>query len=432
LLNVIKFNFLGSTLNSKNSPSTGSSDYNSCSDNPVEIVNVKKEKLNESLQSVILAGQIQPCCHEIALDESVLNLPNNRISNESNYSVNVLDQNIDIFMEDNDTFMDCKDLCQADSNVDESTKYLQFESVSKLSKIKSSNLFSDNYTNLHKLNNTIEINESNDSLLDPIKSNTENERLITIMEETEVTHASNSIRMNRSSVNLGNISRNCDFKIPTQHNYDKINNPNKYSMKRVLFANENDKLKETKAKQFSNLQVSKAKCCARKERNIDENCNNHNTTESFVLWEKACKTSDKLLNRRSRSFSELTNISDSYTGDDEYSTSFKTLDNTFISDFGIDTNDKSVSQKKSLVQRSKSCDSLLREVKHLPHLLYDKFLKCFVKEIENIRRQNIVCTCPNLNEKYSNKENILRSSKYNKISPRIKISNEKVESKFLF
>ncbi|XP_011498423.1 PREDICTED: uncharacterized protein LOC105362640 [Ceratosolen solmsi marchali] len=426
-----------SVIKGKNCPSTGSSDYTSCSDNPIENVSLKKENLNDSLQSVILAGQIQSCYQkETTLEESVvLNVPNNHISIDSNFSVNVLDQNLDVFMDNSDVFMDCTDVCPIDSNDNDSTKYLQFESASKLSKTKSNNSFYSNYLNTNKLNDTIEIHESNDSLLFPIKPHNENDRLITIIEESEVARATNSCKMNKSHINLKDNVKDRDVEIPTHcKTSDNIDNANKYCTKRVLFTNDNNKkygklnkLKERKKETCSNMKVIKDKSYVQNKGDINEICNNHNTTESFVLWEKACKTSDKLLPRRSHSFSELNFIAENYTGDDEYSTSFKTLDNTYMSDIGFDPNDKSLFQKKYSRYRSQSCDSLLREVKHLPHILYDRFLKCLAKEIEMIRRQNIICTCPNLNQKHSNKENSGRNSRSNMITPMIKISNEKVE-----
>lgn len=380
-----------------------------------------------SSQSAILAGQVFPDCQQVSeTSDSTFA--------ESFYSISPLDQNLDVLADD--VFMDSKVSNESDnSNGDDSTKYLPLQPLSNFQQKKPSSYFGDKSTDLNELEESIQMTNSQPDNLSPAaKTSQDNERLLTIIEETEVTYTTNSIR-NPSPVdedgNTGILAREILNK-PKKN--DKISNSNKNSFKKVLFRNEANIITENqdcrtdkpnlRRKEKSNPLVSKNGCCSRSAKDINENCHYLNTTESFIVLEKHCQSSERLTVRRSQSFSELHSITGSYGGDDEYSTSFKTFEDTYLSNCLIDTvNDTKLSRKKCFKHRSKSFESLLKEVKHLPHLLYDRFLNCLSKEIDHIRKQNVVCTCTRSHKKQSNKENNGRTLKHTMV-PSIKISKE--------
>lgn len=340
--------------------------------------------------------------------------------------MNFLEKNI-LLTEDEDIFEDCKELSQSQSNGDQSTEYIPLESASSLSQIKSNNHFYKSYLNANNLsNNNDKKSQSSDSV--PVTtSQTEAERLITIMEETEITYTTNAIVVkNKSPIIHNNTGELVVDMVEQLKNYEKHNKTDGNLTKRVLFANEenviNDNqennradrsiLKKRKCASYSS--VGKNVCSAGKEKDINENTknHNHNTTESFVLWEKYLESSEKITTRRSLSFSELNSVTESYGGDDEYSTSFKTLSETYLSNSSLDSiHEKKNPQHKRFSRRSKSCDDLLKEVKHLPHIIYQRFLKCLSKEIDSMLKQNVVCTCERTFEKGSNKENNRKDAK---------------------
>ncbi|XP_016839291.1 uncharacterized protein LOC100678302 [Nasonia vitripennis] len=396
---------------SENGTASGTSDYSTCSDNPGHLY-MRNENAQITQQSVILAGHT---------------LPNQESIDESDYSVNFLEKNIDVLTEDEDCFEDCKEPSQSESNGgDQSSEYIPLQSVSNLLEMKSNNHFYKSYLNANNLSSNAETSHSTDSV--PVtNSQTEAERLITIMEETEVTYTTNTILVkNKSPINYNNTGELVVDMVEQLKNYEKHNKTDGNSTKRVLFANEeniiNDNQENSRAdksifkkcRRASNSLVDKNVCSAGKGKDINENSksHNHNTTESFVLWEKYLESSEKISSRRSLSFSELNCVNESYGGDDEYSTTFKSLDETCLSTCSFDSvHEKKNSQQKRFSRRSKSCDDLLKEVKHLPHIIYQRFLKCLSKEIDSMLKQNVVCTCERSFKKRSNKENNGKNTK---------------------
>ena len=389
---------------------SGSSNYSTCSDNdnPIKNMNFNENNMHTSTQSVILAGQM-------SLEESLaFNIPSCDF-NDFSCSENILDQNLDVIVENDDVFVNCNE----DNNVylseNDSTQYIPLESISKLEKMKSGNYYHNNFTISNNLYKTeVGDTELNDLLSDAAKLSIEQERLITIMEESEV--ATNSMVKNSKSINIGSTTGEYLVDMITQlKKYEQINDCNKNVTKKVVFANdhniinndENDeKTNEMKLKgqkKNPNPLVGKNKCFV-ENKNINRNYNYENTTESFVKWERLCQNSEN--SRRSFSFSELSCLTESYCGDDEYSTSFKTLDDIYIDSVG----NKSNLQNKFLLHRSKSCDTLPKEEKHLPHIVYD-FLKTLSKAIEHLKKQSVVCTCEHCipNRKHSSKVNNLKT-----------------------
>lgn len=364
--------------------------------------------------------------------------------------MNLFEKNIDALTEEDDIFEDCKESSQSESNKeDESSEYIPLESATDLLKMKTNNYFYKSYLNANNLLSNGETSPSSNSVPVVTNSQTEADRLITIMEETEVTCTTNSIVVKKKSpINYNNTGELVVDMVEQLKSYEKHSSkPDGNCTKRVLFVNEENIINDNqensrtdksilkKCKNVSNSLIGKNLCSAGRGKDINENSNNHNhnTTESFVLWEKYLQSSEKITRRRSLSFSELNSVTESYGGDDEYSTSFKTLDETYLSNCSLDSvHEIKNSQRKRFSRRSKSCDDLLKEVKHLPHIIYQRFLKCLSKEIDNMLKQNVVCTCQRSFKKRSNKENNGKDTKADTRRATALNKNNVTKGKFLF
>lgn len=136
-------------------------------------------------------------------------------------------------------------------------------------------------------------------------------------------------------------------------------------------------------------------------KNKDENFNICEKDKSIIILEETqYNTLNASILTKSFSCSDLSSLNNlCYDGDNELSITVK-------------KNNINYNKKYNRYSRykSKSCENFLREVKHLPHVLYNKFLKDLCKKIEvirnySIRKENIFCNCLKINKKLKNKEN---------------------------
>lgn len=302
-----------------------SSNYSSCSDYKQENTrqNSKNIDLQETRQSIILAGHVPLESSTILLDDTVLL--------EESDTIGILDRTLDLGS-DEDHFVDCKE-----SSFDSFTT-------------KSSESHS---------------NESNLA------------RLMTILEETEVTHATYHKISNLSSHSKKLMDSRIEKKVQI---LEPINN----LMERLIL----------KDQEKSN-------------KNKDENFNLHsNDTNSFMFWENRCEAINSVTSiRKSWSCSNLSSLNIPYEADNESSVTVET--SSFCKKAYFDSyNGRNNSKKVCTKQKSKSCNSLLKEVRHLPYLLYDTFLKSLAEEINHIRKGHIVCKCPEPLKKKHLKQNL--------------------------
>ncbi|XP_014218340.1 uncharacterized protein LOC106646731 [Copidosoma floridanum] len=383
----------------------GSNDSNSSS--------LNKDNVRGCVQAV---GQAMPNAKDpnVTLKESFF-------ENDTSYAISPLDQNLDVLSE-SDIFMDCLDentlnSCNMNNiNLDEknskfnlhedqSTEYIPFKPtlLQNISK-----------TNANRYKNDSDQREFNVGLA---KSNISSSKSSS-MEKSEldglrtVLDESTVIRAATTSTSPNNISKTLEN--TGKYLVDLANEINSYHQNstKIFSANEadlsedaSDKKQSKYTKNNSRLQdgTSQYNICRR----TDDNCN-QNTTESFIFWEKQCELYENSSLRSS--LSDLSTTND-YDGDNEHSSIFKSLDDTYLSNYSRYLMDEERIVKKRSMYRSKSCESFLREAKHLPHVLCDKFLKYLATEIKNMRKQKVYCTCSKTFEKPHNKENNEKSVK---------------------
>ncbi|XP_058810864.1 uncharacterized protein LOC131675757 [Phymastichus coffea] len=391
---------------SKGEAACSSSDYSTCSDDLQSNMYTMKKILQASRDSVILAGHI-------VLNET----DSNSVLEDTNFSISSLDKdsskpnlNLAILCSESsdDVYSDCRDLNYSNSSND-STLYMHLGQVFN-SKEGHSNLSNNiSSTSQAEHQKIIDVKPEDCS---PVLE-TLHEKLLTIIEEKEITNTSDyflkSLSPNDSNTNTGKVVAEIinQVKIHEEQN----NNFNR----KVVFTNlDNIVDEQTNKSEPRKMGKSINSHCSLPTSKKSNNICNHNTTESFVRWEKFCETSEKLMTR-SFSFTQLNSVTESCNGDDEYSTSCKTVDDMQLSKIPLKNYNTSYQHKR--MNRSKSCESILKEVKHLPHLLYDRFLKFLSEEIEKIRKESVVCTC----QKLYNKENQRKRSP--KKSP-VKLTNK--------
>ncbi|KAJ8676446.1 hypothetical protein QAD02_012233 [Eretmocerus hayati] len=344
--------------------------------------------------------------------------------NDTSYSVNILDRNLDVITDDDDAFTDCEDtsslnldqliisnFAKSDSTDSPCMDSAVYKSPPALYRIK--NINPDNfYKVIASSNNSKSIvshNESSNTFSNECQNN--RGRLVTICEVTEhtcktnsLTHSTTFFTKNASKeLNLTNLDDEC---------VESLRDYNKNITEKILFTSPSHKTKVR--------ETSKPGCI---KKNINSTSNNHDATESFILWEKYLKASEHSDTWRTKSLSDVSLISDDYYGDIECSD--KNLDLSFtLNEVSMS---ETVSQKKSS-RRTKSCDSLLEEVRHLPHVFYEKydqFLESLSKEIDKIRSQNVVCTCEQKCSRNPHKKNYDSHLKVPSIESSLKIPNER-------
>ncbi|KAL7292786.1 hypothetical protein TKK_0013614 [Trichogramma kaykai] len=400
------------------------SDYTTCSDNSI------LHDILSPRQSIILAGHI-------AIDDSYESYDSDEIGDEAetvrfsaptkiefnNEKINILDQNLDVLTEEDEVYADCTadtSFLLEDNSKTDSTEYMELVHTAGLCKTPS---FSDMQKS-DRFNDKEDYKKAVDFEQQSTKAFIEPNRLVTIMEETEVTQKTNSLLAPESESichekNTGKMIVEMVNKIKT------LDNP---ATKKVLFANEDSvinyqsnkvSVKWNQSHKKETMSPHKSQCFSKK-RDSNRFCSaNHNTTDSFVAWEKYCQSEEKLSLRKSLSFSELNSGSVNYAGDDERSASFKTLDDIYLSHCTLETvhSEKNTTNKSGrLKRRSKSCESLLHEVKHLPHILYNKFLNCLSKEIDKMKKESTKCTCQKPRFIISENVRYIRPRKSNKLT----------------
>lgn len=311
-----------------------------------------------SRQSEIIAGQES--------DQTMLTTETTLGLSETNFSINLLDQNIDVILDDNDVFMDCTDnALDLDNNSNcmpdvsnESTIYLPIKKLTNRINIPENDESSDD-------ENTIMSALRNKTFSSELIIQSEPDRLRTIMEETDVFSRNTTLSGNKNNEN---------------------------SQRRVLGGKDNTKMNGEKNKRKS----QNNKSCTRRDKNVT----NQNTTESFLYWEKICENSE-YISQQKKSLADYR--------ENENSKCFRTLDDTDLNNYQLCL----TNIQKYPRRRSKSCETLLEEVKHLPHVFYkkyDEFLECLSKEIQEIRKQNVICNCEKKLIVKNNTGNILTKS----------------------
>lgn len=371
---------------------SSSSDYSTCSDNPA--ININGYKQN-SRESIILAGHVMPVV------ETDVEPNSDTILEDTNVYISPHDLNLDIINSDNDVFTDCTD--NSINSHNDSTQYLEIAPVV----ISRENGPGSSQTGFQDATPS---ESHNFSFAERVLQ----DRLLTIIEEKENTNTTSHTVNDLLPLKPDNHTSQLLVDQIEVHKEQNNNFSRKVSL--VNLGNVEDSTNNKwQLKKIKKLVNSNAQCPGR----ASDACN-HNTTESFVLWEKFCENSEKLASRRSFSFSELNSSAETCT-ESSYSTSYQTLDGVNLAESSTEILNHAKSHKCKGLRRSRSCESILREVKHLPHLMYDRFLKSLSREIERIRRENVVCTCEKPHGKNFNKEN---EKKRSPKKPTLKLTNK--------